>query len=323
MGTSLPTDVLFALKMISDSFPVGKLKGVGRKLGGSYNLNIKIETSKGEFVARIMNRSNRVEHLNYVQTVLANLTEQGLPVLNPILTQEGEAFISFNDKLLQVTPFVRAETFQNSPKQVAASARMLSTFHQAIQFPQSGPEPVWSFNRPSDYYSNALADLKRIPGIPSHQLSEAEKLAEDIMATWNQSQKDLPSAIIHGDWHFWNQLYKDNEVYSIMDFDFMEHGKRIHDIAYSMWVIYIILPKYTKGFDELFIKEYIGLTEEEVSILPVAIARVSLFFLCQSAYAANPEEKWRRHFRKQIPLIRWLLSNSRFHEILRENNENK
>ncbi|WP_051621012.1 phosphotransferase [Paenibacillus sp. UNC451MF] len=326
MGTSkhLTNDILFALKHVSEVFPIGKFQGIGRKLGGAYNFNIKIATNKGEFVVRILNHSNTVEHLQYVQKALAVLTEKGVPVLNPVLTEKGDSFVFYDDKLLQVTPYVRGESFQCLPKQVSASARMLCAFHQAIQHPEPGPKPAWSFYRSSDYYTDALEQMKNLPGIPSYQHYKAEKLAEQIEESWEQSQKNLPDAVIHGDWHFWNQLYQANEVSSIMDFDFIQQGKRIHDIAYSLWAIYILLPEHSKAFDELFIKQYVGLTDEEVAILPTAIARVGMFFLCQSAYSINPEEKWRKHYRRQLPLIEWLLSEEsrRFRELIRGKDEN-
>ncbi|MDF2959643.1 MAG: putative homoserine kinase type (protein kinase fold)-like protein [Paenibacillus sp.] len=311
MGTSghLTNDVLFAVKHLSDWFPIGKLKGIGRKLGGAYNLNIKIETSEGEYVVRILNRSNTVEHLRYIQQMLEVLTAKGVPVLNPVLTADGDSFIQYKEKLLQVTPYVRAEAFKCLPNQVCANARMLSAFHQALEHSPSGPEPAWSFYRPSDYYSDALDSLKSRPDIPRYQLYKVEKLAESILETWENSQAGLPDSVLHGDWHFWNQLYKKGEVCRIMDFDFIQQGKRIHDIAYSLWAIYILLPEYSKVFDSLFIKEYANLTDEEVRILPVAIARVGLFFLCQSAGAAQPAEKWHKHVRRQLPLIQWLLTD--------------
>ncbi|MCR8632896.1 phosphotransferase [Paenibacillus radicis (ex Xue et al. 2023)] len=311
MGTSghLSNDVLFAIKYLSEWFPIGKLKGIGRKLGGSYNINIKVETSRGEFVVRILNRSNTEEHLHYTQKVFATLSEHGVPVLNPILTSSGDPFINYKDKLLQVTPFVRADAFQCRHNQVRASARTLSVFHQSLQNTRPGPEPDWSFYRSRHYFMNTIDLLKNIEGIPKHELKRVEKLAEHLLETWEESQDDLPTGIIHGDWHFWNQLYKSDEVYCVMDFDFIQQGKRVHDIAYALWAIYILLPDYAKTFDEIFIKGYANLTEEELKILPIAIAKVSLFFLCQAAYSSTPAEKWRKQYRRQMPLMEWLLAD--------------
>ncbi|BBH21083.1 hypothetical protein Back11_24280 [Paenibacillus baekrokdamisoli] len=311
MGTSghLTNDVLFAIKHLSEWFPIGKFIGIGRKLGGSYNLNIKVETSKGEFVVRILNRSNTEEHLHYIQKAFAILNEEGVPVLNPILTSSGDFFIRYKEKLLQVTPFVRGEVFQCRPNQVYASARMLNAFHRSLQHTGSGPEPSWSFYRPIHYYEDAMDRLKKMPDIPKHELNKAEQRAEKILDTWKKTENDLPTAIIHGDWHFWNQLYKGDEICSVMDFDFIQQGKRVHDIAYSLWAIYILLPEHSRTFDQIFIKGYPNLTDEEVKILPVAIAKVGLFFLFQAAYSSRPAEKWYKQFRRQLPLIDWLLSD--------------
>lgn len=311
MGTSwhLTSDVLFAVKHISEWFPVGKLVGIGRKLGGSYNLNIKVETERGEFVVRFLSRNNTEPHLRYIQTALTSLSKQGVPVLKPLLAGSGDPFVRYKDKLLQVTPFVRAESFQCRPEQVLASARMLSRFHETLPDSPPGTTPGWSFYRPVDYYEDALDRLKDLSGIPRRELRKVERAAARILETWEKAEKALPTATIHGDWHFWNQLYRKDEVCSVMDFDFIQRGKRIHDVAYALWAIYILLPEHAKQFDQLFIQGYANLTEEEIQILPVAIAKVGLFFLCQCAYSSHSDEKWHRQYRKQMPLIQWLLED--------------
>lgn len=310
MWIPLSNEELYAVKRATEVFPIGDLQGVGRKLGGAFNSNIKIDTSRGQFVVRMMSQKQSKEHISYTQHVLGELRDQGLPVLIPLLAHHGEPFVAFQDKLLQVTPYVRATAFQNKPQQIGASARMLSRFHQAS--PSSSfqcPPLEWSFNRPTDYYTAAIATLVAMPEIPSYELNKVERMVETVTEGWVRAEGELATAIIHGDWHYWNQLYDENEVSCIMDFDFMEQGKRIHDVAYALWTIYILLPRHADVYEEIFMREYIGLTDAELAMLPIAIARVSLFLLCQSAYAPLPAEKWRRQYRKQYPLLKRLLSS--------------
>ncbi|TDF92567.1 phosphotransferase [Paenibacillus piri] len=323
----ISTDVLYVVQHVCESFPIGKLKGLSRKLGGSFNLNVKIETTEGEFAVRILGRANTEEHLRYVQLALAALNRYGVPALTPILAVDGEPYCRIYEKLVQVTPFIHGGDFKNFPNQAYSSAAMLSRFHRTLQAagrelvqrPGQGPMPAWSFYAAPDYYARALDRLKELPEIPVYELYKAEKLALRIGELWEQSQDRLPDAILHGDWHLWNQLYapETGDVACVLDFDCIQTGKRILDIAYTLWSVYILLPRHASRLERPIVNGYSGMTDEELRMLPVAIAKISLFFLCHAAYAEKPDEKWRRQYRKQLPLIEWLLADGerRFAEL--------
>ncbi|SFK94708.1 Ser/Thr protein kinase RdoA involved in Cpx stress response, MazF antagonist [Paenibacillus sp. 1_12] len=309
----------FNPSLICKQFRLGRFHNVGGSLGGSFNTNVKIETSEGAFVVRILNENNTMKHLRYVRKVLSMLRKQGLPVLEPILAMDGDPFISCKGKLLQVSSFVTIEPFQCRESQVYNSAQSLRAYHQALEHMHPGPKPSWSFYRSSFYYAEAIDRLRSLDVVPQAELSYIEIIYENLSNKWERVEASLPEAILHGDWHFWNLGYTKDEVSCVMDFDFMQQGKRIHDIAYALWVIYVLLPEYASTFDRAFIEGYGQLTDEEKGILPVAVARIALFFLCQSAYASNPSVKWDKHFPRQKPLIQWLASEGaiRLEEITR------
>jgi Ser/Thr protein kinase RdoA (MazF antagonist) len=298
----------FKPNLICEQFQIGSFHKVLGKLGGAFNTNVKMETSEGEFVVRILNENNTIKHLRYVGKMLAELRAKGLPVLAPLLAKNGDSFIRCKDKLLQVSAFVAVEPFQCRESQVYASARSLRAYHQALEHVHPGPKPGWSFYRSSVYYKQANDRLKSLDMVPQAELSSMELILEDLSNKWGRIEASLPKAVLHGDWHFWNLGYAGDEVSCVMDFDFMQQGTRIHDVAYALWVIYVLLPEYAYSFDRTFIEGYGPLTDEEKHILPVAVARIAMFFLFQSAYASNPLVKWQKHYPKQEPLIQWLSS---------------
>jgi Ser/Thr protein kinase RdoA (MazF antagonist) len=298
----------FKDEYICGQFQLGSFKRIIGKMGGVFNTNIKIETSEGTFVLRILNEANTMEHLRYIEQVLPLLRNEGLPVLEPILALNGNSFISYRGKLMQVSPFISADSFQCRENQVYSSGDILRAFHRALEHTVPGPKPQWSFYRTSAYLVNSLKRLRTLSVIPEVELSKVEKLSEQLLNKWNSVQSQLPETILHGDWHFWNLAYSKDQVACIMDFDYIQKGKRIHDVAYALWVIYMLLPEYAKIFDRALLSGYGKLTDEEQAILPVAIARIALFILCQAAYSSNPLEKWNKHYQKQVPFIRWLMS---------------
>ncbi|MFH5186181.1 phosphotransferase [Paenibacillus sp. TAB 01] len=308
------------LERICRRFGLGEWIGSSGKLNGSYNVNVKIKTTEGRYVVRYLNDSCSEEHLNYLQSLLLHIQAEGIQVPVPLTDEEGNCFIREDGKKIQVTPFVKGGGFKCRLGQVSSCAGTLRRFHQALEHYKPGPQPAWSFCQNDDYFTAAYRRLKQMPDIPKLQLSEAKLLGDSILEQWDRAQADLPATVIHGDWHFWNQCYSGDEVSCVMDFDFVQAGPRLFDVAYSLWVIYLLLPHHAAEFDRCFLMGYGQLTPEEQAMLPVAVSRIGLFFLFHSAYSSHPGEKWKRQYERQVRLLYWMRSEGgqRLRQILRE-----
>ena len=47
----------------------------------------------------------------------------------------------------------------------------------------------------------------------------------------------LPTGVVHGDMHFWNVLYAQGNPVAIIDFDFLQRGILLYDLAYAnIWL---------------------------------------------------------------------------------------
>jgi Ser/Thr protein kinase RdoA (MazF antagonist) len=293
-------------------FGLGEYTGRWEKLGGSFNVNVKVDTVQGSYVLRLLNDAVPAERLMYLQRTLSGLANRGVPAPIPLLSiAEGEPFMKTDDgALLQALPYVDAEGFGCRRSEVFSSAKMLRSYHAALENAPEGPPPITTFFPDDDYFIESLDVLKSVEGISKFGLAEAQEAAGRINEAWAKLAPKVPHTLIHGDWHFWNQLYHDGEVRCVLDFDFMRQGERILDVAYALWAIYILLPNQTDRFLPVFLQGYGELTEAEQELLPFAIARTALFFLSRSAASANPADKWDRQYAKQMPLIRHLLAQT-------------
>ncbi|MGG2198771.1 MULTISPECIES: phosphotransferase [Paenibacillus] len=296
------------LEFVCERFQLGRFIRFDGMLGGSFNVNMKMTTSDGTFAVRVLNRSAAPEHLGHARQAIALLRANGIPAACPLTAVGGDPFIRYKEKLVQVTPFVSADSFQCREAQVFESARMLRAFHESLVQVPAGPRPSWSFYADAAYYTEALERMRSLSGIPADERAEAEKLTRRVLDQWGDAASGLPCTTLHGDWHFWNQCYAEDRVCLVMDFDFMQQGQRVQDIAYALWVINLLLPEHADTFDRCFLRGYGKLTEEEAAIMPIAAARVSLFFLCHAANASSPAQSWRKHYRKQLPFIRSMLA---------------
>jgi Ser/Thr protein kinase RdoA (MazF antagonist) len=72
-------------------------------------------------------------------------------------------------------------------------------------------------------------------------------------------------------------LYKRNgEVCCVMDFDTLQRGERVFDVAYALY--FYLIQHGDVALGRGFLKGYGSLTEEEITVLPILIARVGLYF---------------------------------------------
>nr|WP_245252379.1 phosphotransferase [Paenibacillus sediminis] len=302
------------MQILCDEFQIGEFISSCGKLGGYFNVNHKIETSRGLYVLKALNSSISEEHLQYTKGVLSVLQAKQLPVLVPMISQStGDNFFKLYGKRVQVTPFIEAHSFECRVKQVNSSGKMLRKFHDALMTMKPGPSPNYSFYPEDNFYAKAVDQMKSMHILSQSRISSIESWTEQLLNEWNRSREQLPTTIVHADWHFWNQYYtEDDNVCLIMDFDSIQRGIRIHDVAYALWVIHILLAEHSSSsLDEAFLQGYGTLTKEEQYMLPWALVRISLFFLCNAAFSSQAEQKLRKQWYTQKPFIEWILSDGK------------
>lgn len=294
--------------MICKRFAITEEVSEQEKLGGAFNTNIRIAAGRSEYVLRISSAAASEEQLREIYRLQQRLSAQGIPVPLPHLTENGEPYIRMDGKLIQVLPYIAGEPFRGGECQVRSSGAMLRSFHEALTGEGCPLKPPVDFHRTYDYCREALQRLKGVERISRFGLTEAAHAAERIYARWSAAEAKLPQTILHGDWHFWNQLYTADQVTAVLDLDYMHSGPRIMDVAYAMWIIHILLPNRAASYRRAFLAGYGALYEEEIEILPYAAARIALFFLCHAAYSSNPARKWHKQYANQMPFINWLLT---------------
>jgi Ser/Thr protein kinase RdoA (MazF antagonist) len=250
------------IELLCKEYDLGDLVKIHEDLGGLYNVNLKIESTKGSYVIRIASGLANTQHIEFTSKVISILQEEKIPVLAPIKNEQGKFYSKYKDRFVQVTPYINAHPFKPTNKHAHSSGRMLRKIHETLIAVESGPLPEWS-NYPSEEVLNeGLTLLKEICTIPDYQLSRVERLHERVSRNWNQHNQNLPTTIIHGDWHMWNSLYDtDGEIVVVMDFDFIQHAERLHDIAYMLWAL---LPnRKSNHLGKAFLEGYGNISQTE------------------------------------------------------------
>lgn len=293
---------------ICHQYGVGHLISIMEIFENTANVNMKILTSTGTYVIRIF--SADLQRANFILSVLRTLESNEIPVLLPMKNISGDHYMKFGSKSLQLTRFKHGQKFSFNKKQAWSSGKTLFKFHNALK---SITEPIKS--KASLYPSinilrEGISKMERIRNKTSNdKINLAIKLYDEIVEKWESKSIHLPKTIIHGDWHQGNQLYSESgNVCCIMDFDFISRAERIFDIAYSLWHfrVYKEGMYMAKNFMEGY--GYGKLTEQEIKLLPLEIARINYFFICTSTLSLNPEYEFNNQFDQQYPFANWALS---------------
>lgn len=301
------------IQRLCDEFDIGALKAIQKKLGGHFNLNLKVETAKGNYVIRKMSPSASISQILYVQDIISTLCSRGVPAIQPLTNQNGKIYAEWDGSLVQVSPFIKAITFSNSVKQVYMSGVMLRSFHNALVEKKPGPPLNWSLYPSETFLSSCIRKLDEMPEISKVTKKRIVDLHDRVMGGGNCESKPngLPETVIHGDWHFWNLLYKNDKVSCVMDFDFVQRAERIFDIAYTLWGIHHFFSgTYHYSFSNSFLEGYGELTSKEKQKLPQELAKISLFFICAAVHSRSNEEKLKKKLAVNEDFIKWVLSNN-------------
>ncbi|WAH39335.1 phosphotransferase enzyme family protein [Alicyclobacillus dauci] len=302
------------IELICSEYRLGEPTIIHRDIGGGFNANVKVETLTGIYVIRFLSKCTTSEHISYENEVLKMLKRSGVPVVIPLRNRRGRSTSKLHGHFVQVTPFIDAIAFDVSPEQVWSSGHTFRRFHKILEGFKDGPVPLWSHYPSKRILRTGLSRLQELQDeLSLERLSEVRRIYEVIRHGWKKGtyRNPLSTTIIHGDWHFWNQLYtEDGDVCCVLDLDFIQRAERVQDLGYTLWNIFAIFST-DSGVDicHNFLNGYGKLPRDEVKMLPLAVAKSALFFICSTAFRKNVVSKFNFHFDRQLPIIEWMLSS--------------
>lgn len=186
------------------------------------------------------------ERVAFAHSLLNHLRERRFPVPALVGTRdENNSMLQIGERIYEAFEFVRAEPYDRSLEQTTHAGKTLARFHRAVQaFRTSWKPPVGGFHD-SKY---VRAGLNAIPSTATSHDSvighEAELLAltqelyeryDDAADAVNQCGFSVwPHAIVHGDWHPGNMLFRGGRVAVVLDFDSARSYPPVVDLANGM-----------------------------------------------------------------------------------------
>lgn len=325
-----------SLTIIAAEFELGSI-GSRLDLGGTYNQNIHLRTSAGEYVVRAHRPWMTIDRLQSIQQTRCALAGAGLPVPGPLSARTGDTVLLLDGRLVEVERFFPHTGTADSWDRYEEAFRLLGRLHDALRIhAPTGLVPP----RVSNY--GTLGQLQRWLArtlvVLRHYRPSAEAIAalavceetRDLIGAfgerWEATHLSLPIQPIHGDYGGGNVLFRQECIAAILDFDFLAIRERVFELAYALyWLLARLEPnhvpeEYPWGKVAELLATYNGATDRpllqpELSALPIEMARVPLYWVAEAGFTPDPVGAVMA-MAHTIPGSRWLTDHAS--EITRE-----
>jgi len=293
----------------------------GRDLGGSLNLNLLVSRGDEQLVVRVHRPSVSPARLEDIQAVRQRLHHAGVPCSALVPARDGARWARSGDRLVEVERFIPHDGPMNTRHRLARGLPVLGCIHSLLAEVEVSPAgraiEFANHIEPGRVLSGTRAGAQRIRSwhpapLDLRMASEAERLAELVVAGEAGLAEGLRRQLVHGD--FWddNVFFRGETPVFVADFGFMAERARIDDLALTLYyadtelgladskdriaALRPLVHAYAKGLDH-------PLTGPERQALPWAIARQPLWGIGGWVAVLDDEDTARAHARATFPAI--------------------
>lgn len=290
-------------------------------LGGSSNLNLRLDANGQQYVARVHRPYVTADRVVGLQLARAALQADGVPVLLPRPTPDGSTVVEYKGRTIEVEDFSPFGGRMDSLGRLKESLPTLARMHAILaKHPVHGHDLQPAF---ANYVSvdqvvgRVEAAVERIKswGPTAAELAGAElalTLARRIAAAEAPEQDGVPAQLVHGD--FWdnNVLFSGDRLALVTDFDFAGVRPRIDDLALTLFFASQDFTDMTS--DVALLRELVNiydggldvpLTAAERRRLPFAMARQALWSVAIWVATLDEVGAARQHLNGVVEELRW------------------
>ena len=299
-----------------------------RDIGGTYNLNLHVQTARGAYVVRVHRPWITTERLALIHAIKRALADRHLPVALPLQTANGTPMSEYDGRLVEMEPFVAHNGPANTWSRCEIGLAMLGRLHRALkpwteQLRQT--PPLVSNYGTVDQLLAWTTDTREQIAAATPTAQDALAVCDDALAllghlmhAWS-GVPALPHMPTHGDYGGDNLLFQGDRIVAIGDWDFVGVRERVFDLAYSWyWMFRRVqpdvlpdqwdwqkVPAMLAAYNAASVQPLVG---EELRAFPLAMARVPLYWIAEVGWLADPAQavlQWA----EQVSVARWLMDH--------------
>jgi len=287
-------------------------------LGGSVNLNLRLDVRGESYVARVYRPNVSAERLDVLQAARDRLRAGGVPCVEILPTRSGQRSSTHRGRLVEVERFVAATERMDTIDRIERGLPMLARCHALladVAFSEAATPAFANHVSAQEARTATAAGTRRIRSWSptASELAVADD-ADRLASTLAELEAPSPTEpqLVHGD--FWddNVRFCGDDVALVADLDFAGVRPRIDDLALSLYFTSVDLedlvddPKllrrlvdaYDAGADR-------PLSELERLQLPAAMARQPLWSIGVWVALLDDVAAARAHLRASAREIRW------------------
>ena len=309
-----PLDVLAAYPLMEPA--------IIRRLEATRNEIWLIEDGRGRrYVLRRNLQHEHTERIEFQVRFQQHLLKHGFPTSEIVETTSGDSVVVDGHGVPWVlSTFVQGDEFNFARgEQVLEAARRLADFH-SIAETFTSVSPKLDYQGPyRDWWAGAEENLHELAemyaGLPvQEELSYVREWWARVLTEWPVGQLDaLPVGWVYGDYHGRNMVFVDDELRGLFDFDDIERGPLVYDVAQGV-NMFARAKRGSRtirtGVARAFIAAYAqrrALSDEERAALPMMVA---MSFPPNAAYHRYCREKRSEdlvaRLRREVTRMRWL-----------------
>jgi homoserine kinase type II len=282
---------------------IGLLPTTGR------NVNAMIADAEGtRYVLRCYRRNADLARIQFQLGFQEHLLGKGIPTADTVATKAGERLVSSDQQTWVLFRHVGGTGYDCvNEEQLCNAARCLTDLHDAAEDFAGTPVTDDTIPNLRRWWTHGADDLAEL-----HTTFADRDVAAELafLDGWQASLigdfpievvDQLPPAWVHSDFHGENLAFVDNRVTGVFDFDLVDRGYRLEDVAYATFhfarqdaISNLIRPELAAAFQEHFV-----LTDLEHAALPAFIvatqARNAARYRIREREGADPDAVLRRH----------------------------
>ena len=332
------------LQRLADDFDLGRVIQMDKPLTTQCNTTDPFRTGQGTFMLRARHSEEFGARVEYLHALIDGIRSQGFPAPEVVRSKQGRSWTLWGERVVEIHRFVAHDPGTHRDWQrMFAAAGSLGDLHRALSRSAAGrtpvppemrndvpPEQCWTLLQEAEA---SLPDLALDAGASAEAQSmaagivrQARALVEPLLKDYHRNVGRLPWITVHGDYHFWNVLYRGDEIAAVVDFDFIQERERLFDIAYALQNVVAHLrgvhgvsaDGYTSlapadlpwanvrlWVDHYDTTAHLPLTEAERRWLPQEILRVFLVGVATGFLQDDPIESILRHG-ADLGLYEWI-----------------
>ena len=240
---------LSQLQRLSDQFDLGRVIQMDKPLLTQCNTTDPFKTGRGTFMLRARHGEEFGERVEYLHKLINFLCAHGFPAAEVMRSHTGSTWTTWGERIVEIHRFVPHDPgVHRDWRRMNAAATALGDLHRVLADAVAGktpvppemrndvsPEQCWTLlNEAEETIAHLSASIDARGRKAMAICRRARQVLEPIIPDYPRIIGNLPWMTIHGDYHFWNVLYRADQIAAVVDYDFVQERERIFDIAYAM-----------------------------------------------------------------------------------------